>query len=256
MDVIETTTEDGVTERRIDFAGAGGIVPGIVWSPAGATGPRPVVLLGHGGTQHKRVPNLVALAGRLARNLGYAAVAVDAPYHGDRVPVEERGETPAQRRERLGLDEWRRRVFGAADEMVADWRRVLDAVQTLDYVGAGGPVGYWGVSMGTRFGVPLVAAEPRVGAAVLGLGGLGAGPESELFATAARSITIPLLFVLQWDDEIVERERGIALFGAFGSTVKTLHMNPGRHVEIPLHEREDYERFYVRHLGRVPAPTA
>jgi dienelactone hydrolase len=258
MDVISTVSEQGVTERRVDFPGSGGAVPGIVWTPEGAGGPRPVVLLGHGGTQHKRAPNLLALARRLVRHQGYAAVAIDAPHHGDRLPADERGEDPAVRRERLGVDEWRRRIFGASERMVDDWRRTLDTVQTLDQVGAGGPVGYWGVSMGTRFGVPLLAAEPRVTAAVLGLGGVGPEPEAEAFRAAAGSITIPLLFVLQWDDEVVERERGIALYTAFGSAEKTMHVNPGPHVGIPQHEREEFERFFARHLGQRPvtAPIA
>lgn len=250
MDVIDAITERGVTERRADFQGADGVVPGIVWAPEGAAGPRPVVLLGHGGTQHKRTPNLLALARRLVRHLGYAAVAIDGPLHGYRVPPEERGEDPASRRARIGLTEWRRRVFGAAPQMVEDWKHTLDAVQALDYV-AGGPVGYWGLSMGTHFGVPFLAAEPRVTAAVLGLGGLGPEPEMEAFAAAARSITIPLLFVIQWDDELVSRERGLALYDAFGSVEKTMHVNPGPHVGVPQHEGEDFERFYLRHLGRV-----
>ena len=33
--------------------------------------------------------------------------------------------------------------------------------------------GYWGVSMGTLIGLPFVASEPRISAAVLGLAGLG-----------------------------------------------------------------------------------
>ena len=253
MDVISTVSEQGVTERRVDFPGSREAVPGIVWTPEVADGPRPVVLLGHGGTQHKRAPNLLALARRLVRHLGYTAVAVDAPYHGERVPPEERGEEPAARRARLGVDEWRRRIFGASERMVDDWRRTLDAVQTLDEVGAGGPVGYWGVSMGTRFGVPFLAAEPRVTAAVLGLGGVGPEPEAEPFRAAARSITVPLLFVLQWDDEVVDRERGVALYTEFGSAEKTMHVNPGPHVGIPQHEREEFERFFARHLGRQPA---
>jgi dienelactone hydrolase len=253
MNVVSAVSELGVTEQRVDFAASRGEVPGILWLPEGASGPRPVVLLGHGGTQHKRAPNLLALARRLVRHLGYAAVAIDAPHHGDRLPPGERDEDAAARRARLGIDEWRRRIVGASDQMVADWRLTLDAVQALPEVGAEGPVGYWGVSMGTRFGVPLLAAEPRVTAAVLGLGGVGPEPEADAFRAAARSITIPLLFVLQWDDEIVDPQRGLALYAAFGSAEKTLHVNPGPHVGIPAHEREDFERFYVRHLGRMPA---
>jgi len=62
--------------------------------------------------------------------------------------------------------------------------------------------------------------------------------------------------VLQWDDELVGRENGIALYTAFGSEEKTMHVNPGPHVGIPQHERDDFERFYARHLGRQPAGVA
>jgi len=135
---------------------------------------------------------------------------------------------------------------------VPEWTATLDALQTLDIVGTGGPVGYWGVSMGTAIGVPFVAREPRITAAVLGLAGLL--PGNEAMADAARSITIPVEFVLQSEDEIVSRPAGMALFDAFGSTEKTLHVNPGGHLGIPEFERASWERFFTRHLrGAVPA---
>jgi dienelactone hydrolase len=251
MDAVSTIGEQGVTEQRVDFPGTAGAVPGVVWLPEGACGPRPVVLLGHGGTQHKRSPYLLPVAHRLVRHLGYAAVAIDAPNHGERLPPEERGEEPAARVARLGWDEWIRLTSSASDQMVDDWRRTLDAVQAMPEVGADGPVGYWGVSMGTRYGVPLLAAEPRVTAGVLGLFGVGPEPGEDAFRAAARSITIPLLFVLQWDDELVDREHGVALYTAFGSAEKTMHANPGPHVAIPEHEGDEFERFYARHLGRA-----
>lgn len=114
-----------------------------------------------------------------------------------------------------------------ARRTVPEWREVLDAVQRLDHVGAG-PVGYWGVSLGCGLGVPFVAAEPRVRAAVLGLGGLSVPGDD----TASR-ITVPVDFLLQWDDERVPRADGLALFDALASVDKTLHANPGKHAEIP-----------------------
>jgi len=42
------STSDGVTERLFTI----GDVPGVVWAAAGAAGPRPLVLLGHGGGDH------------------------------------------------------------------------------------------------------------------------------------------------------------------------------------------------------------
>ena len=42
-----------------------------------------------------------------------------------------------------------------------------------------------------------------------------------------------------------------ALFNAFGSAEKTMHINPGKHVGIPAFEAADWEAFYLRHLGRA-----
>jgi cephalosporin-C deacetylase-like acetyl esterase len=112
-----------------------------------------------------------------------------------------------------------------------------------------GPVGYWGLSMGCSTGVPLVAAESRIKAAVLGLGALRPGDES--FERAAQAIQVPVLFIFQLNDELMTPEGGLALFNAFGSQVKTMHINPGRHVAVPAFERDDAEAFFVRHLGAV-----
>ncbi|MGZ6022345.1 MAG: alpha/beta hydrolase, partial [Rhizomicrobium sp.] len=66
---------------------------------------------------------------------------------------------------------------------------------------------------------------------------------------AANAITIPVEFVFQWEDAVAPRETGIALFNAFASKEKTMHINPGGHVEIPNFEGASWQSFYVRHLG-------
>ena len=256
MQFAEELTTKGVTERRFTLDRPQEPVPGVLWTPEGADTPRPLVALGHGGTQHKAVPNIVALARRLVRHHGYAAVAIDLPFHGDRVPESERGLSREERRELLRRRNFGREQAAAVTELaVADWVATLDAVQALDCVGAGA-VGYWGVSMGTHFGVPLLAAEPRIGVAVLGLFGwserAGRG-----FDDLARSVTVPLLFLVQWDDEVVPRDLAFGLFDLFGSTDKTLHANPGGHVEIPRAERDAAEAHFALHLGAArPAETA
>ena len=75
-----------------------------------------------------------------------------------------------------------------------------------------------------------------------------AGGHDALTEAAAR-IAIPVEFLLQWDDELVPRADGLALFDAFGSAEKTLHANPGRHADIPTFELDSTERFFARHLG-------
>ncbi len=238
------TTSDGVTERMF----AVGDVPGAVWAPAGAAGPRPLVLLGHGGGGHKTAPAITARARRYVTANGFAVAAIDAPGWGGRpVPAEyepfnaEIEELTAAGKP-LG-EVFARRGVVAAALAIPEWQAAIDALTGLDWIGAGAPVGYWGVSLGSAIGVPLVAAEPRIRAAVLGLMGL------ETLAEPAARITVPVEFVLQWDDEIVPRDSGLALFDAIGSAEKTLHANPGGHMDVPVFEVESSQRFFTRHLA-------
>jgi hypothetical protein len=77
---------------------------------------------------------------------------------------------------------------------------------------------------------------------VLGLGALASAE------TAAR-ITIPVEFLVQWDDERIPRTESLALFDALASAEKTLHANPGKHGEVPAFEVDSSLRFFTRHLG-------
>jgi dienelactone hydrolase len=262
MDVLEQTVAKGVAEQRVSFPVGEEQVPGVLWAPESADGPRPTVLIGHGGTQHKLAPNVVSLARRLVRHLGYAAVAVDAPGHGDRIVDPAVAELARKNLEaRLAGDSSGRLAQPGRSEadMKAmaersrqgskEWSAVLDQIVELPGIGEG-PFGYWGVSMGTSIGLPFVAADERISAAVLGLNGLSDRPGQERFAEAARRLTIPVLFVFQWDDELMTRQSGLDLFDAIGSDDKAMHIHPGGHVGIPLHERDAYEAFYERHLGR------
>lgn len=245
MRFTSTTSSDGVREQSFQV----GDVPCVLWTPQDAAGPRPVILLGHGGGQHKKAPGVEFRAHRFVRELGVAAVCVDVPNHGDRTD-ERYDRLAAESQARLAAGEDLSSVIAefqemAAQQTVPEWRAVLDAVQDLDHVGTG-PVGYWGISLGCGLGVPFVAAEPRVTAAVLGLGG-AFGSVAEL----AGKITVPVQFLVQWDDERVPRDRSLALFDALGSAEKTLHANPGKHMdELPPDELDSTTRFFGRHLAQ------
>lgn len=235
-----------VCERRFDIVVDGETVPGLLWTPEDASGTRPLVLIGHGGSQHKRAPNVLALARRLVRHLGFAAAAIDGPLHGDRVPGGH-DLTLDDIRARLGGDpEDTARRFRAAR---TEWSQTLTALKEVDGVGDG-PTGYWGLSMGTVIGLPFLASEPRVDAAVLGLMGLSVDARGE----SAKAITIPVLFLVQWDDELVARTDALTLFDTLATTDKTMHVNPGPHIAVPAEEIAATERFFAKHLGaKVPA---
>jgi dienelactone hydrolase len=249
MDWIgEPNVSRGVNERRFDLDVEGEVVPGILWAPEDARGTRPLVLIGHGGSQHKRAPNVLSLARRIVRHLGYAAAAIDGPMHGDRIPDgTDLTLDVVTRRMREDPNETQARFRKARTE----WQETLTALKQVDGVGDG-PTGYWGLSMGTVIGLPLVASEPRIDCAVLGLMGLSVDARGG----SARAITVPVFFLVQWDDELVSRSDALTLFDTLASTDKTMHVNPGAHAAVPAEEIAATERFFAKHLGaKVTAAT-
>jgi hypothetical protein len=75
------------------------------------------------------------------------------------------------------------------------------------------------------------------------------GPTRSRLASDAPAITGPVLFLMQWHDELFPRPVVFDLFDALGSTDKRLHAHPGQHGDVPLEEFEASERFLALHLG-------
>ena len=122
--------------------------------------------------------------------------------------------------------------------------RSLDSVPAVLAAHAG-PVGFWGLSHGARVGLPLLAAESRITAAVLGLAD---GP-----VASARLVTAAVLFYVQADDEMVSPDACRALFEALGSADKSLVENPGGHLDLPRATVEESVRWLDRRLADHPA---
>jgi dienelactone hydrolase len=226
----------------------GGDVPAVLWLPGTEAGAPPLVLLGHGGGMHKESPFMVRLGELLAGQSGLAALAIDLPHHGERTPAREVGLSAAERRRRMGLAAWRARNDSATAQAIGDWQAAIDVAAGAAAL-AVDRLGYYGLSMGTRFGIPLAAAEPRIAVAVLGLFGLPAQRAGSAFAQAARRVTVPVLYLLQWDDELFPRGDGLTLFDLLGSAEKTMHVNPGGHLGVPREEIRAAVGFLRGHLG-------
>lgn len=227
MKWLADQTTDGVRQRSFTVEHGRGPVPGVLWTADRVGEPAPLVLIGHGGAGHKSDESRVGLGKAYVLDHGCAATAIDGPWHGDR-SLPAGTEHPRTTRETV-------------DGMVADWRSTLDALCALAEIDDS-RVGYGGVSMGTMFGLPLVAAEPRITAAVLGLCGLtrpsGDTPYvTERLTRDAPRVRQPVLFLVQWDDELFPRDGAFALFDLLGSDEKRLHAHPGRHHETPAHAR-------------------
>jgi len=225
-------------------------VPGVLWSPQAAV-PQATVLLFHGGSGHKRSERHLQMGRRLASASGLAVIAIDGPYHGDRVPAPMAPSAYQQ----LIADEGIERVTA---RMTADW---LEAVSALAGLGLADDahVSVFGMSMGVRFGLPAAAAlGPRLQCAVLGKFGLRqAAPlhpglrAPGLMAAAARAVSAPLLYHVQWDDELFPRDGQFELFDALASADKQLIARPGPHAQTHPDDQTSWQDFIRLNTPRV-----
>jgi hypothetical protein len=234
----EKRLHDGVLERGFNL----GEIPGTLWTPTSA--PAPLILVGHPGGLRQMYPRL---AGRAlhAAEYGFASVAIELPGSGDRPRSAAAEQARADLRRALAAGEPVDEIVDAlvlplVEKAVPEWQATLDAVLSLPEIG--GPVGLSGgvIAMGIR----LAVVEPRIAAALLFAGSY----VPRAIVEEARQVAVPLLVLLQWDDEGNDRQMALDLFDAFGAGEKTLHANTGGHTGVPAFEADAGNRFFVRHM--------
>lgn len=226
---------DNVLERDFLLGTDDRPIPGVYREPVDGASDR-LVLLGHGGGTDKRAEYVMQVSQLLAAR-GVASMVIDGPGHGERATFEFTG------RPEEFAEAWA--GGGGTAGVISDWRLALDFIE--GEFGAR-TTGWWGLSMGTMMGLPVVAADERIRCAVLGLMGVH-GPNADELRDMAPQLTCPVRFLVQWDDEIVPRQSCLELFDLIGSAKKTLHANPGRHSAVPNFESVgsvDYLDRYLR----------
>jgi hypothetical protein len=233
--------DDGVLEREFTL----GEIPGLLWTPASASAPTPLILLGHPGGLPKMYPRLAARARHGAAEHGFASATIELPGSGDRPrsAAAEQARDDLRRAMEAGepVDEIvDRLVLPLVEQAVPEWQDTLDALLGLPEIG--GPVGYAGGVI--AIGIRLAVAQPRIRAAIFFAGSF----VPAIMFEEARQVSIPLQVLLQWDDEGNSRQAALDLFDAFGSKEKTLHANLGGHTGVPQFEVDDGNRFFARHL--------
>jgi pimeloyl-ACP methyl ester carboxylesterase len=228
------------------------LVTGALWVPAGAAPDTPMVLCGHGASGDRYQGPIPHLARRFGEESGYPVLSIDGPVHGLR-QIGPGGRAAF-------AEDMKRPSF--LDDMVGDWQLAFETITHDSDLGKG-PLGYYGLSMGTIFGLPLLASTIDFTAAAIGLCGSSGAASliGERLLDDAAIVEHPVLFIMQLEDELFDRDGYLALFDALASSDKRLHANPGLHPEVPAEEIDFVVRFLTNHLSgqaekRVVKPLA
>jgi dienelactone hydrolase len=214
-------------------------VPASVWWPKASNTPCPVVLVGHGGSGHKRSQLVLDLVQALIPHQ-MAVVAIDGPVHGSR--RSEFSDGPLVRQEFRDL--WAKGQ--SVDPMIADWQSCIDHICQMPQINPQ-QIAWYGISMGTSYGIPLLAIDPRIKAAALGMWGTCRAPALRLTMDAAK-IEIPILFQQKEHDEIFTHEGQLDLYRCIKSLDKVYKSYPGGHTDPKDDQLNDIVQFLAQHL--------
>jgi dienelactone hydrolase len=202
---------------RLRFTDSDGqIVPVLLCTPHGKTGPFPLVIATHGLGSFK-----AQVCGQVATELtakGFAVMAADMPSHGER-----RGDPMKQNPLVL---------FNLFQEAVIDVREEIDVAERLPEVTTKGGVVLLGYSMGSWISSQAGPADPRVRAIVLMVGGespmnfnLAIGPnaaEKSPEAALAHFAGKPILMLNGKQDPIVPAATAKALYDSLAEPKKQI----------------------------------
>lgn len=238
----EAVCDNSITVQKFSCHGDAE-VPGIMWRPAQLALPKPLVLLQHGGSGHKEDENTSSLARQLVAALDCIAVAVDGPVHGERRNAVADGRSVLEAFRQSWVEQRFLRSF------VEEWTQVIQAMTELEFVDSD-RIGWCGVSMGTAYGLPLLAAVPEIKCAVLGKWSANKLHSRHLVDSAAQ-VKCSALFIHHWDDERFDLEGSIELFAALASEDKRMCIYRGPHNSRTQEEVDAY----IAHLARCLKPA-
>ena len=214
-------------------------ITGAVWLPDPGFSSDTLMCFGHGASGNRYQAPICQLAARFTKEAGMPVLSLDGPVHGLR-QVGDGGRTAF-------FPEFQKNDCIA--QMTEDWTCAITETKALPEISTD-KLAYFGLSMGSLFGIPVLAGRNDVTVATLGLVGVESGfPHGDEMLAAAGRIDCPLLFLMQLEDELFPREGCLKTFDAFASTDKRMHANPGLHPEIPAEEIDFAFDFLTSHIN-------
>ncbi|MGE0136900.1 MAG: dienelactone hydrolase family protein [Ilumatobacteraceae bacterium] len=212
--------------QEFRFVSAFGESIGSLWGPSAGVRSRGCVLVCHGGSGHRLAADIVATATELASTCEVHVATIDGPVHGQHSPYPDDRDRVIEDFRRL----WRA-GDGAVDRAVADWSAAVDALRSRADVPTE-RLAWYGVSMGTGYGIPVIASTPAIAGAVLGMWSFEY-PGSERIRLAAPDVRCPVQFHVRTEDQLFSLADQTVLFEALGADRKELLAYPGPHAAPP-----------------------
>ena len=250
--VIEMSTRQpvtGIVRERVTYGSTHDerVLAALTYPASG--GPFPAVIIQHGSTPMGRhswaMPGRSPLPVSWAQS-GFLTVAVDAYGFGSREGADNRG--------RLGTDraDLMFRTRDARMQAIQDLMRTVDYLETRTDVRPGA-VGYAGVSMGCRLGVPFVALDERVRAAAFFVGGSGEYSRWELEGTEHADLAAEAGWIVELTDpcRFAPMTAGRSMFMVNGKRDTLVGLEAGERLQQALGEPKTLRWFDGDH-GETP----
>lgn len=206
-----------------------GKVSGLLALPAAGEAPYPVVLLLHGmgGGKKQWLGDAFTHGGALSTGLlrqGYAVLALDAQYHGDRAVYNDYLDVGTMVFEKG----WGVRYANLLSQSVVDYRRAIDYLSSRSEIDTS-RVGLLGYSMGGHMAFILGAVEERIQATVACVVPHMAGMPMAASAFAGDMGADPLLMLMGREDRFYTVEQATALFDEVPGDQKTIRFYESGH---------------------------
>lgn len=231
--------------------------------PKKAVFPCPAVVLLEGSGGHKD-SDYVKIAADMFATMGYATLAIDTQYHGERAKKERSGDVHFIQSD-TNRDGW--------VQTVIDLRRAVDYLQSRKEVD-GKRIGYIGFSQGGMIGGTFLGVEPRIIAGCLAVPGGGLvewGKKAGIFKSDSmekvelnaeivdpiyfigRFSPRPLLILSAKRDELIPKYASEAIFNA-AKEPKEIRWFESGHVLPPTAMVIDIKRFFKKWLEAPAKP--
>ena len=212
-----------ISEQQIDIPFPGhNAIPCSMWSSTDK--PNGVVLLGHGLGVDRFDSTVRRPVEILAQEHNAMVVVPEIPLHGDRADLPYNTPDIVERWQQF----W---VSGGIDLICQELNRVATFCEELF---GQLPIAYFGLSLGTQYGIPFLAQSQNIRSAALGLFGSKPAPKTPVMNKYAPAIRCPVYFVQKLDDEIHPAATTTHLYSILGSSEKFLDSTSGKHRETSI----------------------